>query len=85
MAYLFGVFSWIGFLAYCLYSWHSIRPQSFMSEIAYFGVIGEGIFGTLASLGYFVLVFWYKEKFKSMFITLGILVLLCFSLAYPLL
>lgn len=85
MAYLFGVFSWIGFLVYCIYNWNSVKPNSFMNEIAYFSVVLEGILGTIASLVYFVLVFWYKEKFKYMLITLSILVFLCIVLVYPLL
>lgn len=85
MAYLFGLFFWIGTIAYCIYSWHSVNPYSLMPGVAYLIVLTKGILGTLTSLVYFVLVFWYKEKFKYMFITLGILGLLCIFLVYPLL
>ncbi|MET3291088.1 UNVERIFIED_CONTAM: type IV secretory pathway TrbD component [Brevibacillus sp. OAP136] len=85
MAYLFGLLFWMGTVAYCIYEWHSVNPNSFMPGIGYLIVLMKGILGTLASLVYFVLVFWYQEKFKYMFITLGILGLLCFFLAYPLL
>lgn len=76
MAYLVGLLFWIGLIVYCIYSWHTVNPHTFMPELGYLFVVTTGVLGTLVTLVYFVLVFWHYEQYKYMFITLAVLVLM---------
>lgn len=73
MAYLVGLLFWLGVIAYSIYRWHTVSPNSFMYPFGYLWAVSIGVFGTLVTLLYFFLVLWYQEKFTYMFIVLGIL------------